>query len=258
MSKRSRRKQKRNKLKLKLKSKPSKGKAVVPLKTNGAGSPVTPKFTNVVKTLGTAQPSAFGSYAGAVGVACHVNHPVLDIGGGTVLGASCLNPEEGYDIYVGLDFSMTFQHSLYPWSEDDQPKTVEFLFKITDFTAPDDVLNFKCMISWMAAELKKGKSIHVGCVGGHGRTGLVLAALVKYVDGTKDAITWIRKNYCDSAVESSEQIEFLNKHYGIKKVQGSKTAWTGTTSGFTGEGYYGVGSQSSYTPITCNSNIFGI
>lgn len=252
MSKRRRRKQKRDRLKLKLLSKPKPtGTAVV--KTNGAAVPLKQTgFAGIPKVI---KNSTYGTYTAAT--PCHNTHPVLDIGGGTVLGASCLNPEDGYDIYIGLDFSMTFQHSLYPWADNDKPEVVEFLFKITDFTAPTDVLNFKCMISWMAAELKRGKSIHVGCIGGHGRTGLVLAALIKYVDGTKDAITALRKIYCDSAVESQDQIDFLHKHYGIKKIKGSKSvAWAGT--GFTGGGYYNTGSQYKYTPIVCKTNIFGI
>lgn len=40
--------------------------------------------------------------------------------------------------------------------------------------------------------------------------------------GEEDAITYVRKNYCQKAVESKSQVEFLHKHYGIKKVGGSK------------------------------------
>lgn len=256
MSRRNRKKQKKaNKAKVRVKASKKvihlyDDKTLVPKQIGFTGKPgngTGPVITNVA----TVNTSNFAA-------TCHSQHPILNIGGGKILGASCLNPEDGFDIYIGLDFSMTFQHSTYPWGEKDKPSVVEFLYKITDYTAPVDVVNFKCMIAWMAAELKKGKSIHVGCIGGHGRTGLVLAALVKFVDGTKDAITWIRENYCDSAVESNEQINFLHKYYGIKKVVGTKAAWVGTTSGYGVNAHGGWGSQTSYTPIACPSNIFGI
>jgi hypothetical protein len=32
----------------------------------------------------------------------------------------------------------------------------------------------------------------------------------------------VRKNYCDKAVETREQVRFLNKHFGVLEVKGSK------------------------------------
>ena len=51
---------------------------------------------------------------------------------------------------------------------------------------------------------------------------MVLAAVVAQATGNKDAIRYVRKNYCSRAVENSDQVNFLAHHYGITKVSGSK------------------------------------
>jgi hypothetical protein len=56
-----------------------------------------------------------------------------------------------------------------------------------------------------------GKEAIFFCVGGHGRTGTALAAMmVAYLgwDGW-DAIRWIRRYYCDDAIESKEQESYI-------------------------------------------------
>lgn len=55
-------------------------------------------------------------------------------------------------------------------------------------------------------------SVFIHCIGGHGRTGCVAAILVGLLeidtDGI-DPITYIRKQYCDKAVESDVQILYV-------------------------------------------------
>lgn len=123
------------------------------------------------------------------------------------------------DIYAKLDRYTSSPFANYPWSEN---KRVMFSFHIPDHSTPEDPAEFKRMIAWLAEQARAGKSIHVGCVGGHGRTGMVLAALVKEIAGVEDAITYVRENYCKKAVESSSQVKFLAKHFGITEVKGSK------------------------------------
>lgn len=151
---------------------------------------------------------------------CYMNHPALDVGPWKIYGGSCAHPiVENGDIYVGLDSSRR-QVSHYPWNGD--PKVIDVFFPIADGTAPKDVAEFKKMVTWLALKLKAGKLIHVGCIGGHGRTGLVLAALVKEVTGNVDAIQYVRDHYCKKAVESSSQVLFLFNEYGITQVAGSR------------------------------------
>jgi hypothetical protein len=151
---------------------------------------------------------------------CYETHPALMIGGKPVYGGSCGHPMvTNADIYVGLDHSMRSAHH-YPWN--DPPTVQSIYFPLIDGGAPGDPAEFQRMIKWLAMQLAASKLIHVGCIGGHGRTGMVLAALVKEVDGIEDAITYVRQNYCKKAVESATQVAFLNKYFGIKVVPGSR------------------------------------
>lgn len=152
---------------------------------------------------------------------CHTKHQPLKLGMGEVVGGACGSPRAGYDIYIGFDYGMKMQHQPYPWEQKDDP-IIEFQYRITDMCAPKSPKQFKKMISWCAEQLDDGKKIHVGCIGGHGRTGLFLAALVSlYEDLTDDPIAYVRKEHCKKAVESQSQLKFLKKHFGIK-IKGHK------------------------------------
>lgn len=166
---------------------------------------------------------------------CHTKHPILKLGnGGEILGASCGHPREGFDIYIGFCYTMKFQHQPYPWETENDP-IQEFPFHITDMCAPKSPKKFKAMIEWVADQLDEGKRIHVGCIGGHGRTGTFLAALVsKYEDLTDDPIKWVRENHCQKAVESKAQVKFLMKHFGCKTAKPTKADWPSHTGTHTG------------------------
>lgn len=159
-------------------------------------------------------------------VSCYSTHKPLEIGGFKIYGGSCINPPIGMDIYVGLDLGMATHESAYPWNS----TCVSVRYLIEDMKVPTNVPEFKKMISWLAVELKKGKKIHIGCIGGHGRTGLVLAALVASITGNKEAISYVRTNYCYKAVESNVQVQFLMSHFGVNHIESSKGAISGTVS----------------------------
>ncbi len=58
--------------------------------------------------------------------------------------------------------------------------------------------------------VKAGNNIMVFCMGGHGRTGTMLSWLVHLAGINKaDPVAWVRKNYCEKAVETAKQIEWL-------------------------------------------------
>jgi hypothetical protein len=151
---------------------------------------------------------------------CFEDHKALKVGKYEIYGGSCSRPiVKDADIYVGLDHSMSFSGSNYPWEDN---HTVEFQYLITDMAAPKDPASFKKLIHYLAAELTAGKKVHVGCIGGHGRTGTVLSALVKVMTGEADATTYVREHYCKKAVESKSQIAFLKKHFGITPAKPTK------------------------------------
>lgn len=149
---------------------------------------------------------------------CYESHPPLKLGGHQIYGGSCSHPIiHDADVYVGFDSSMKSSPLALPWNEGES-----FLFRITDALAPSNPTEFAALIDWLAVQLIANKKIHLGCIGGHGRTGTVLAALTKVMLGEVDAITYVRDNYCKKAVESEAQVDFLVKHFGIKKVNGAK------------------------------------
>ena len=140
------------------------------------------------------------------------SHPKLKLGGGVVSGGSCLNPPPDCDIYVSLDHGVGITDIDYPWKK---LNSQHVRFFIDDFSIPKDPDNFKEMIYWLKDQLSAGKRIHVGCLGGHGRTGMVLSALVCVVNQDKNAIQTVRNKYCSSAVETSQQEKFLSTLFNI-------------------------------------------
>lgn len=67
------------------------------------------------------------------------------------------------------------------------------------------------------------------CMGSHGRTGTALAALSQvsnYAPAMEqgDVIAWLREEYCQSAVETSGQVDYLTRVLGMKTTaKGSST-----------------------------------
>jgi hypothetical protein len=156
-----------------------------------------------------------GSY-----VSCYDSHKPLKIGdtGLVVHGGSCSHPTvKDADVYIGFDGGMRMTAQHYPWTPGH-----EILYRITDMAAPLEITQFRKLVEWTAEQLKGGSKVHCGCIGGHGRTGTFLAALVTHMTGITDSIAYVRENYCKKAVETHEQITYLGKHFGVTSVKGTK------------------------------------
>jgi hypothetical protein len=157
---------------------------------------------------------------------CYHGHPPYEVAPGLfIYGGSCIDPAvDDADVYVGFDMGMRNDRgdNAYPWT-----KSTAFLFKIDDMCVPASVPHFLKLIEYLEEQLKAGKKVHLGCIGGHGRTGLVLAALHTHLTGDKASIQHVRKHYCERVVESDAQVNFLHKHFGIEKVAGSKASHGG-------------------------------
>lgn len=141
-----------------------------------------------------------------------------------IYAGSCHNPSvEDADIYVSLDVEQPVYDWEKPWGEKNNKKHVRF--PIEDMFIPMDVNEFKKLINYLKSELHNDKAIHVGCIGGKGRTGIVLAALTELCMGEKlidlkgdkiSAIDYVRKNYNIKAVETVPQVLFLHHNFNIK------------------------------------------
>ena len=152
--------------------------------------------------------------------ACYHTHPTLLIGGGTLYGGSCISPLiTDADVYIGLDTGMRVQ-PVFPWEK--ETPVQQILFPVTDMCAPSNANDFAKLVEFVCNQLQLGRHVHAGCIGGHGRTGTLFSAVFSVLNNDKDSINTVRKLYCSKAVESSEQISFLHKHFGIAKVEGTK------------------------------------
>jgi len=159
----------------------------------------------------------WGGGTGSKKGSCWESHPVYEINGMPIVGGSCTSNYPDVDVFIALDGGARKGKRSYPWN-----KGVDIYFKIVDMQVPDDIKEFKKLLSYTAKQMKAGKSIYVGCIGGHGRTGLFLAALTTFMTGDKDSIKTVRAEYCHKAVESSVQMVWLNKYFDITKVEPSK------------------------------------
>lgn len=70
-------------------------------------------------------------------------------------------------------------------------------------------------IGWI---LRAGTPVLIACLGGHGRTGLVvsiLASLMGAVPEGECPVEWLRELYCLHAVETNEQVEYVYEILGL-------------------------------------------
>jgi protein-tyrosine phosphatase len=149
---------------------------------------------------------------------CFHSHPALALGEFKIYGGNASTPAvKDADIYVALDRG-SYDKPSYPWKKG----PISILFRVTDMQEPDDKKEFRNMVVWLAEQVREGKKVHIGCIGGHGRTGTLLAALVAHMGVSDDPIAYVRTNYCKKAVESTRQIDFLVKEYGAKSAEPSK------------------------------------
>jgi hypothetical protein len=212
---------------------------------------------NVVNFSGSSHgsyPSKKSSYSGGSYERCYKTHPPLKLPGIdlVIYGGSCSEPVVlDADVYIGFDSSMRFTQRHWPWK-----KGHEVLFKITDMSVPDSPEEFKKLVGWTKARLEEGLKVHCGCIGGHGRTGTFLAALVSEY-GEKDAISHVRKHYCQKAVESDKQVKFLHEHFGVVKVKGHKMGGSYSTGGGGSSKVKSSSQPTSFAPMRGNGNIWG-
>lgn len=86
-------------------------------------------------------------------------------------------------------------------------------FPIKDFGVPKSKNKTRMFVDQLIGFLKEGKNILIHCVGGNGRTGLLLACLARKIFGFEGsgAIQWVRK-YVPHAVETEIQEKFVDAY----------------------------------------------
>lgn len=143
------------------------------------------------------------------GQRCFESHPDLKLGKGTLIGGNCHehSKHKDVDLYVALD--SYHRHPLF----DPNHVSAALYYPIVNMAIPKRADKFTQLIDLICNALDKGGKVHVGCIGGHGRTGMVIAAVASRY-GHQDPIKWVRENYCHKAVETTQQEGFLVANFG--------------------------------------------
>ena len=73
-----------------------------------------------------------------------------------------------------------------------------------------DIKTLLCAIEHINDALKAGQNVEIGCHGGHGRTGTLVASLcVINGETAEDAIARLRLEYCEKAIENTAQEDLV-------------------------------------------------
>lgn len=149
---------------------------------------------------------------------CYHNHPVLELDykGKTVriAGGNGFSPAVQMDVYIDLNPRKGINPQVeYPTKQGE----TYYNFPIINMGVPN-LDRLEEALAFAMSHINEGHSIHVGCIGGHGRTGLFLSALLFRMYGDENATQTLRDMYCPHAVESQAQVDYLEHNYGITPV----------------------------------------
>ena len=105
------------------------------------------------------------------------------------------DPDRAFGLYADPHWEPTWPADVISWR---------------DFGLPEDPEVAARQIATAFDRARRGELIEVGCLGGCGRTGTVLACMA-VLSGVppEDAVTWVRAAYRPEAVETPEQEEWV-------------------------------------------------
>lgn len=96
-----------------------------------------------------------------------------------------------FGLYLAEEWHPSWSSDFIPWE---------------DFGLPKSCAQAVDQIHAAFMRAKDGQHVEVGCLGGRGRTGTVLACMAVLAGvPPNDAVTWVRQNYDTDAVEGPEQ-----------------------------------------------------
>jgi protein-tyrosine phosphatase len=105
------------------------------------------------------------------------------------------DPERSFGLYMDERWDPSWPAAVIPWA---------------DFGLPADSEEAARQIEAALSRAKRGELVEIGCVGGLGRTGTVLACLAVLAGvAAADAVSWVRRNYDVRAVETAEQEQWV-------------------------------------------------
>lgn len=79
-----------------------------------------------------------------------------------------------------------------------------------DFGLPADMSDATTAFRDLLERARRGEIVEIGCLGAHGRTGTAIACLAILTgEPAGEAVAWVRGAHCPHAVETDEQIRFV-------------------------------------------------
>jgi hypothetical protein len=101
------------------------------------------------------------------------------------------DPERAFGLYLDEHWAPTWPAEVVAWP---------------DFGLPEEPEVAARQIADAFGRAQRGELVEVGCLGGSGRTGTVLACMAILAGvGPSDAVAWVRESYRPQAVETPEQ-----------------------------------------------------
>jgi len=106
------------------------------------------------------------------------------------------DPERSFGLYLDVRWEPSWPADLIEWR---------------DFGVPEDAESAAGKIQSAFIRARRGELVEIGCLGGAGRTGTVLACMAVLAGvPPAEAVAWVRKVYRAEAVETSEQEEWVH------------------------------------------------
>lgn len=102
-----------------------------------------------------------------------------------------------------------------------KPEYEIYFYKIQDREVPEGG-DFNILIDMLHKELLAGRQVNVSCIGGHGRTGIVLSILHGLMTESLDPVGEIRSIYCYKAIETHGQKKYVHEFLGLAAPEKDK------------------------------------
>ena len=121
--------------------------------------------------------------------------------------AGNVQPDDGISVYgEGLEALANYR-----------PYRTLVDLEIVDYQAPEYGRDLWELLVSELSKLSDPIKVLVMCMGGHGRTGTVLSVIWGLFGGqTGDPVRYVREHYCHKAVETAQQLDYVEKITGLQ------------------------------------------
>jgi hypothetical protein len=155
-------------------------------------------------------PKGKGGGTQATYTKCRHYHVPINVAEDVIIYPSSMNNNpRTEDTHINPDFGLYADTGWKPaWRN-------EFIV-FPDYSIPSFDIAIE-QITWAVEYAAEGAVVEIGCIGGHGRTGVILACMKVWGShrddkpiSAVDAVKWVRSNYCSHAIETKEQEWWVN------------------------------------------------